>query len=784
MTKNVLSKEDNYMRNTMFFKILLLFTITTVSFANKNISYDDELNILKELRAEQVITPHQFEQRFAEIQLRKPIKTTKTLGGTAVINGHIENSSGTPLESQNIQLHEIIAGEQSQVATTTTDVSGNYSFAGLNAGTYLVYQGNYDDIYLNYMWDSISNVVCSVYRGVCRDPAITNHINIIAAEIRNGIDFTPAVGGTINGSITDATSGMSVNTLYLNLVHPDSSSDYTFDAGLDVATGNFSIKGVPDGDYRLYTSDSLDGLNTHIPKIYGGPECNLCDRLMYSGAGVGTILTINAANTIDNVDLIHNVGASIAGILVDSVTLNALPNYSVLILFNELNEPLGYQIVYGTDNDPLADGSYFLGGLLPGSFYVQGDGKGFYQRELYSNKPCYYAGCYRNSGNLVTLAPLENKTGIDFILEKGGLISGTVTDTAGIPLSIPQFNEPVEFINATGNVIGAAFVNDDGTYTSAKGLPAGNYSVRTGSMFQGQLNAPYVNEKYNDVPCAGIACDLSLTNVNVVVDSITTNIDFALTQGNTFTGTVTDITTSAPIGGVHVLVYKDMGMGVVKFANWATTSRGDVPGGPAIGTFEVSGLPDGTYYARTGYGSDLPFFVSTFNNIGGIAPIGWIDILYDGMPCLADCDVTAGTAIVLPVVVNKSSSGSPSAPVIDFGLLQGVIITGQVNDFIQNAPIKEVTINVYNDQGTFMGSSITNALGEYITRGLPDGTYYLTTSTDNVLLDVKYGNEFCIQGSCNPLEAQPITVNGSINATNKNFILKTAYMHMFSNDFE
>ncbi len=302
-------------------------------------------------------------------------------------------------------------------------------------------------------------------------------------------------------------------------------------------------------------------------------------------------------------------------------------------------------------------------------------------------------------------------------------------------------------------------------------------------MFQGQLTAPYVNEKYNDVPCAGIACDLTSPNVNVVAEATTTGIDFALTTGNTFTGTVTDLGTSAPIGGVHVLVYKEMSPGVVKFANWATTGDGSA-GSLPVGEFEVTGLPDGTYYARTGYGSDLPFFVSSFHNIGGVAPVGWIDILYDGLPCLADCDVTTGTPIVLPVVVNKSSSGTPSTPVIDFGLLQGAIITGQVNDFIQNAPIKDVTINVYNDQGTFMGSSITNDSGEYITRGLPAGTYYLTTSTDNVLLDVKYGNDFCFPGSCDPLDAQPISVSGTNTTSNKNFTLKTAYMHMFSNDFE
>jgi len=177
----------------------------------------------------------------------------------------------------------------------------------------------------------------------------------------------------------------------------------------------------------------------------------------------------------------------------------------------------------------------------------------------------------------------------------------------------------------------------------------------------------------------------------------------------------------------------------------------------------------------------LPFFVSSFQNIGGTAPIGWIDILYDSMPCLADCDVTLGTPIVLSGVIPKALGGGTS---IDFSLSQGAIITGQVKDFINNASLPEITINVYNSLGTFMGSSITDSQGKYITRGLPAGTYYLTTTSFDVLLDVKYGNEFCQPGSCDPLQAQPITVANAQQTTDKNFILKTAFMHMFSNDFE
>ncbi len=776
----------------MIIRTFLLFTLTTAVFAKPIVSYEQEITVLNELRAEQIITQNQYENRIQTIESIKPVVKNKTLGGTAIINGHVENTSAVPLTSQAIQLHEIIAGQQVYVDTIITDASGDFSFTGLNAGTYLVFQGSLDDDYLNYMWGSGSNTLCTVYVGDCRTPTASNQIVLAAAETRAGINFIPEIGGTISGSILESVTNNPLDTLVAKVVSPDGRNNYQLGAVLNNLTGSYTVKGIPDGDYRVYLQpddygqNGIHGDNQHIPVIYGGPQCNICERLLATGSGIGTILTIASANTITNINFSVEIGASISGNIVDNTSLNAVQNYAFIVLFNDSNSIVNYKAIEGTSTNPTADGSYFLGGLLAGNYYVQGEGGDYYQRELYNNRPCYFGGCYRNLGDLVSLASKENKVAINFLLEKGGLISGNIIDEiTGLPIIGEAYNETIlEVVDASGVVVGGAYAQNDGTYTTAKGIPAGTYSIRTGSMFQGQLTKPYVNEKYNDVQCAGIACDFSSPNIIVVTDATTSGIDFALTTGNSFTGTVTDLSTGAPIGGVHVLAYKEMSPGVVKFANWATTSRGDVPGGSAIGTFEVNGLPDGTYYARTGYGSDLPFFVSTFHNIGGVAPVGWIDILYDGMPCLAGCNVTLGTPIVLPVVATKTTNTVTTGPIIDFSLSQGAVISGLVVDFINHASLKDVTINVYNHTGTFMGSSITNSQGEYITRGLPAGTYYLTTSSYNNLLDVKYGNEFCYPSNCNPLDAQPISVTELETKINQNFILKTAYMHMFSNDFE
>ena len=116
--------------------------------------------------------------------------------------------------------------------------------------------------------------------------------------------------------------------------------------------------------------------------------------------------------------------------------------------------------------------------------------------------------------------------------------------------------------------------------------------------------------------------------------------------------------------------------------------------------------------------------------------------------------------------------------------ISSVNITGNnttVFDFNVGHPATPPLIRV---ESCMINNNGGDSQGEYITRGLPDGTYYLTTTSFDVLLDVKYGNEFCQLGSCDPLQALPITVVNAQQATDKDFILKTAFMHMFSDNFE
>ena len=136
---------------------------------------------------------------------------------------------------------------------------------------------------------------------------------------------------------------------------------------------------------------------------------------------------------------------------------------------------------------------------------------------------------------------------IDFELDRGGAITGTVTSTAdGSPVS-----SRVNIWDNTGNFITSGFTNSSGRYISGGGLEPGTYYATTLASFF----PAYVDELYDDIPCPGGApagCDPTTGDRIVVAAGIhRTDIDFALDlqPATDLTVTALDGPAAAFIGG-------------------------------------------------------------------------------------------------------------------------------------------------------------------------------------------------------------------------------------------
>ena len=714
-----------------------------------------------------------------------PNNTVVLVDDTSVVNGIdldlevgasvsglvVEGSTG--LSGLWVQIRTV--GNNGWYASATTDGTGNYTIPGLPAGDFYATISDGQDIYIDAMYSSTGTVQCSN----CV-PDADSTLTLALGDVINNIDFVLVIGATITGQIVDDTTAAAVESFEVRLVDSTDFSNQWYVQTIYDGSGNYTLSGVPAGSYRLYLSPSIEA-NEHIPEVYNNIQCNACSSLVFEDIG-DVINPVNGATTA-GIDFLVEFGASISGIILNNdYPTQTIEELGLIYLFSDDNRVLATQLVYGTDFDPMADGQYKVGGLLPGMYFVQGGdlGREFFQRELFENIACPWSGCDRGAGgDPVVLGDGEQRLGVNFLLNYGGKIAGTVTDfTTGLPIDTGE-TEYVQFYNAAGAVAGGSEVRADGTYLARRALPPGSYSVRTGTMFTGTffngiegMPQNYVMQKYapgGNIDCPGVTCDLTAGNVNVVAFdpldanpedvATTTGIDFALQGGFTFSGTITELGSANPIPDVHVLVYDDSG----EFANWATTD--------VNGDFSVTGLPAGTYYALTNNGSNLPFMGLRQTEAGG-----WIDILFDGIPCPGSaCDVTTGTPIVLggPVPPGGAFQGGSN---FDFGMTAGGTITGQVRNFETQLPAGGVMVNVYNSSGDFYGSYETDTNGNYMTVGFPAGTYYLTTSNNGALIDARYGGEYCVNGACDPLTADPIVITGDQSVTGADFNLRSDFL--------
>ncbi|MCF6300956.1 MAG: hypothetical protein L3J52_07550 [Proteobacteria bacterium] len=193
---------------------------------------------------------------------------------------------------------------------------------------------------------------------------------------------------------------LAIDTFALGFIEiSDDTFFYQLETAVDPIAGVYSVRGIPDGEFRIFLSPNQG--NLHIPEIYGGSQCNSCWSLIQDGNG--SVLAIAGANTLSNIDFTPELGASISGFLVDVLDLNANYDIGLIMVFNELNNNLAFITIEGNMLDPLNDGAYTVGGLLAGSYYVQGGdlGRQYFQRELFESIPCPWTGCDRGEGDPV-----------------------------------------------------------------------------------------------------------------------------------------------------------------------------------------------------------------------------------------------------------------------------------------------------------------------------------------------------------------------------------------------
>lgn len=327
-------------------------------------------------------------------------------------------------------------------------------------------------------------------------PATTGEVLMLARDLAGHHACTsvfqaaapPPPGGSISGRVTDEQG------------NPIAGADVwaePYEGGPGVGgaktdgNGYYTIIGLPSGQYRVGA------------KAPGRVMCFYDNTLMHHEADPVTVV---APNDTPNINFALEPGGTISGTVRGP---GGQPLSGVSVECMRTDEPGGAGAV------TREDGTYTLDGLPFGTYQVSapsgdrwGPNDGDWAREWYQEKTV-------SPTPVVLSESSPYKSGIDFTLEPGGSIAGTVTDAdgpmAGVNVWATYFDGPSDF------VIAGTRTGGDGTYV-LKNLPVGkNYRVQ--AYAEG-----YRPQWYNNATDYAQATPVTVGTPTTIV-----GIDFALT---------------------------------------------------------------------------------------------------------------------------------------------------------------------------------------------------------------------------------------------------------------
>jgi hypothetical protein len=472
--------------------------------------------------------------------------------------------------------------------------------------------------------------------------------------------------------------------------------------GYTDSNGNYAVSGLSNGTYYVETY----GSDNYIDELYDNVVCE-----PYCDPTTGTPIVLNGSASAD---FALDPGGSISGTVTDSTTSAPIEGASISIY-----DTNGSNVAYGYSD---SSGNYTITGPLVGDYYAKSYNYNDYIDEVYDDHICE-PNCNPLIGDAFAVSSGQNTSGIDFALSLGGTISGTITDSVT--------SNPVEsdlyVYDTSGNIVAYGFTDGSGNYQIG-GLLTGTYFVLTSNYWG------YIDELYDNIQCFKGNCDPTTgKSISVTQGSTTPGIDFALDAGGSFSGQVKGDGNPIPYSSVNV--YDSEGFYVAY--GYADDS----------GNYSVPGLISGSYY-------------STAYNY-----YGFVEELYDDIPCQTGCDVTQGTPISVTV-------GSDT-PGINFDLNQGGKISGKVTDESTSNPIPSGVL-IYDAQGIFTSYAYSDESGNYITdKGLADGNYYAISYNYYGYMDELYDNIPCAFSKCDPLGGTKIAVTSGNTTPNVDFELNT-----------
>jgi len=594
-------------------------------------------------------------------------QTTENVNFELILGGYISGQVIDDLEEPVAGIH-VDACEESVTdeewgssplcSGSHTDENGFYTIPGLQPGYYRVVIWG-DELYLTQFFNLADTYdeaeLVEVVRGIVA---------------RDDVNFSLIRSGSISGTVYEADGSTAIP-----YVHVDA-CDWgdTFCNGAEADEfGNYIIFGLPGGDYRV--------------SVWGG-QGGWIDEFYYETPFHHEAWSVNVTVGSDTggIDFTMEVGGTISGTVYEIDSITTIPYVHVDAC------SMDDSFCNGAEADEF--GEYTIMGLLPDKTY----------RVFIWGEPGWAGEVYQETIWWHEAKPvLVGETGIDFTLEPGGSISGTVYDA--------QTNLPIPF-TAVDIVDGGygTCTDESGNYTLV-GLPLGTYDIVAGRDFCEPH--PYVEAIITSVLIDENAPDVG-------------GYDFALTLGGSISGSVT------AVGGGLIGDNIDLAACLIAVEGmcWGTSAQSD-------GTYTITGMPTGNY------------IVNAYQYPEGY----WIGEIFDN---------TQNWDAYTPVPVTAGLE----TPDINFTLELGGAITGVVVDGA-GAPIPWIWVEAYQESIDAWSWAQTDATGTYRILGLPGGDYRVYINSQDGWVGQDFpGNPVAVSPGYDTYDVDfTLVVGGTISGT-------------------
>jgi carbonic anhydrase/acetyltransferase-like protein (isoleucine patch superfamily) len=386
--------------------------------------------------------------------------------------------------------------------------------------------------------------------------------------------------------------------------------------------GGFSIEGLPEGDYRLRTTNNAGYVDT----VVGGDSCTPEPCAISTGS-------------LNNI-----AGADITGLSIQLSAGNTLPGIATVTTDTvDVPLPTGTADLFSSSGNlvksvPVAEGLFTFRGVADGTYFLLIRNDLGLVDQLWAGIDCPAGSCdvatgtpidvgaapaavestsrlqsTKSSDYMTTAAAVEG-TRLEFSLEQGTTVKGSVVTEGETAVQFVK----VYIFDDQGDLAGEGITDGVGNFETDAGFPDGTWYAATQAPGTSGVGGGLTDEVYKDKTCAGDCDPVGQSATPIVTPGAAGEVHFVLGTGGRISGRVSSSTTTDPIAQVRINLFDDLGNPVAQ-----TSTDG-------LGEYAFEGLLDGSYH------------LVASPQAGSFGAV-----LYDDLYCDGGCDVLTGAVVTL-----------------------------------------------------------------------------------------------------------------------------------------